>query len=109
MNDSIEAPSYYINGQWYKIESTEQRHCVEQPLSEYIESTLPIMLYDGSSFRIFVYIKINKNGCVSRIRLLNRKSFKGNMKTWKEVKRMLRQVKFRPEIKRVIISGVLSI
>ena len=55
-----------------------------------------MILYDGTSFRFVVSATIGKRGRLKRLSLVNKKSFKGNMWVWKDVKKMLNAVQFKP-------------
>lgn len=39
---------------------------------------------------------IGKEGKIKRLRLVNKKSFKGNMSAWEDVKKLLNAVQFKP-------------
>ena len=58
----MQKPSYIVNGEMYTLKSTENKNAIESGLSSYIEQKLPLMIYDGVSFRLFIKIKISRSG-----------------------------------------------
>lgn len=95
-SDSLQLPSYVLNDSIFTLNSSQNRHLIENALSQYIEHNLPIMRYDGTSFRFLVTIKINKSGVVKKIRLLNKQSFADNIVAWNDVKKIILTIKFNP-------------
>lgn len=95
-SDSLQLPSYVLNDSIFTLNSSQNRHLIEKALSQYIEHNLPIMRYDGTSFRFLVTIKINKSGVVKKIRLLNKQSFADNIVAWNDVKKIILIIKFNP-------------
>ena len=92
----VQGPCYVVDGKTYAFVSSTSKQAVEKELSEYIARNLPIIRYDNSSFRFVVSATIGKEGKIKRLRLVNKKSFKGNMWVWKDVKKMLNAVQFKP-------------
>ena len=92
----VQGPCYVVDGRTYAFVSSTSKQAVEKELSEYIARNLPIIRYDNSSFRFVVTATIGKEGAIKRLRLVNKKSFKGNMWVWKDVKKMLNAVQFKP-------------
>ena len=92
----VQGPSYVVDGRTYAFVSSTSKQAVEQELSEYIARNLPIIRYDNSSFRFVVSATIGKEGKIKRLSLVNKKSFKGSMWVWKDVKKMLNAVQFKP-------------
>ena len=92
----VQGPCYVVDGRTYAFVSSTSNQVVEKELSEYIARNLPIIRYDNSSFRFVVSATIGKEGKIKRLRLVNKKSFKGNMWVWKDVKKMLNAVQFKP-------------
>lgn len=92
----VQGPCYVVDGKTYAFVSSTSKQAVEKELSEYIARNLPIIRYDNSSFRFVVSATIGKEGEIKRLRLVNKKSFKGNMWVWKDVKKMLNAVQFKP-------------
>ena len=92
----VQGPCYVVDGKTYAFVSSTSKQAVEQELSEYIARNLPIIRYDNSSFRFVVSATIGKWGRLKRLSLVNKKSFKGNMWVWKDVKKMLNAVQFKP-------------
>ena len=92
----MQGPCYIVDGKTYAFVSSTSKQTVEKELSEYIARNLPIIRYDNSSFRFVVSATIGKEGEIKRLRLVNKKSFKGNMWVWKDVKKMLNAVQFKP-------------
>ena len=92
----MQGPCYVVDGRTYAFVSSTSKQAVEEELSEYIARNLPIIRYDNSSFRFVVSATIGKEGKIKRLRLVNKKSFKGNMWVWKDVKKMLNAVQFKP-------------
>ena len=89
-------PCYVVDGKTYAFVSSTNEPGIEKELSEHIAQNLPMILYDGTSFRFVVSATIGKRGRLKRVRLVNKKSFKGNMWVWKDVKKMLNAVQFKP-------------
>ena len=92
----VQGPCYVVDGKTYAFVSSTSKQAVEQELSEYIARNLPIIRYDNSSFRFVVSATIGKEGKIKRLRLVNKKSFKGNMSAWEDVKKLLNAVQFKP-------------
>ena len=92
----VQGPSYVVDGKTYAFVSSTSKQAVEKELSEYIARNLPIIRYDNSSFRFVVSATIGKEGKIKRLRLVNKKSFKGNMSAWEDVKKLLNAVQFKP-------------
>ena len=92
----VQGPCYVVDGRTYAFVSSTSKQAVEKELSEYIARNLPIIQYDNSCFRFVVSATIGKEGEIKRLRLVNKKSFKGNMWVWKDVKKMLNAVQFKP-------------
>ena len=92
----VQGPCYVVDGRTYAFVSSTSKQAVEQELSEYIARNLPIIRYDNSSFRFVVSATIGKEGEIKRLRLVNKKSFKGNMSAWEDVKKLLNAVLFKP-------------
>ena len=92
----VQGPCYVVDGRTYAFVSSTSKQAVEQELSEYIARNLPIIRYDNSSFRFVVSATIGKEGKIKRLRLVNKKSFKGNMSAWEDVKKLLNAVQFKP-------------
>ena len=92
----VQGPSYVVDGRTYAFVSSTSKQAVEKELSEYITRNLPIIRYDNSSFRFVVSATIGKEGEIKRLRLVNKKSFKGNMSAWEDVKKLLNAVQFKP-------------
>ena len=92
----VQGPCYVVDGKTYAFVSSTSKQAVEQELSEYIARNLPIIRYDNSSFRFVVSATIGKEGEIKRLRLVNKKSFKGNMSAWEDVKKLLNAVQFKP-------------
>ena len=97
----VQGPCYVVDGKTYAFVSSTSKQTVEKELSEYIARNLPIIRYDNSSFRFVVSATIGKEGEIKRLRLVNKKSFKGNMSAWEDVKKLLNAVQFKP----VMYSG----
>lgn len=94
----VQGPCYVVDGRTYAFVSSTSKQAVEQELSEYIARNLPIIRYDNSSFRFVVTATIGKEGEIKRLRLVNKKSFKGNMSAWEDVKKLLNAVQFKPVV-----------
>ena len=94
----VQGPCYVVDGRTYAFVSSTSKQAVEQELSEYIARNLPIIRYDNSSFRFVVSATIGKEGEIKRLRLVNKKSFKGNMSAWEDVKKLLNAVQFKPVV-----------
>ena len=92
----VQGPCYVVDGKTYAFVSSTNEPVIEKELSEHIAQNLPLILYDGTSFRFVVSATIGKRGRLKRVRLVNKKSFKGSMWVWKDVKRMLNAVQFKP-------------
>jgi hypothetical protein len=92
----VQGPCYVVDGKTYAFVSSTSKQAVEQELSEYIARNLPIVRYDNSSFRFVVSATIGKEGKIKRLRLVNKKSFKGNMSAWEDVKKLPNAVQFKP-------------
>ena len=92
----VQGPSYVVDGRTYAFVSSTSKQAVEKELGEYITRNLPIIRYDNSSFRFVVSATIGKEGKIKRLRLVNKKSFKGNMSAWEDVKKLLNAVQFKP-------------
>ena len=92
----VQGPCYIVDGKTYAFVSSTNAPVIEKDLSEHIARNLPMILYDGTSFRFVVSATIGKRGRLKRLRLVNKKSFKGNMWVWKDVKKMLNAVQFKP-------------
>ena len=92
----VQGPCYVVDGKTYAFVSSTSKQTVEKELSEYIARNLPIIRYDNSSFRFVVSATIGKEGAIKRLRLVNKKSFKGNMSAWEDVKKLLNAVQFKP-------------
>ena len=92
----VQGPCYVVDGKTYAFVSSTSKQAVEKELSEYITRNLPIIRYDNSSFRFVVSATIGKEGKIKRLRLVNKKSFKGNMSAWEDVKKLLNAVQFKP-------------
>lgn len=92
----VQGPCYVVDGRTYAFVSSTSKQAVEKELSEYIARNLPIIQYDNSSFRFVVSATIGKEGEIKRLRLVNKKSFKGNMSAWEDVKKLLNAVQFKP-------------
>ena len=92
----VQGPCYVVDGRTYAFVSSTSKQAVEKELSEYIARNLPIIRYDNSSFRFVVSATIGKEGKIKRLRLVNKKSFKGNMSAWEDVKELLNAVQFKP-------------
>lgn len=92
----VQGPCYVVDGKTYAFVSSTNEPGIEKELSEHIARNLPMILYDGTSFRFVVSATIGKRGRLKRVRLVNKKSFKGNMWVWKDVKKMLNAVQFKP-------------
>ena len=92
----VQGPCYVVDGRTYAFVSSTSKQVVEKELSEYIARNLPIIRYDNSSFRFVVSATIGKEGKIKRLRLVNKKSFKGNMSAWEDVKKLLNAVQFKP-------------
>ncbi len=92
----VQGPCYVVDGKTYAFVSSTSKQAVEKELSEYIARNLPIIRYDNSSFRFVVSATIGKEGKIKRLRLVNKKSFKGNMSAWEDVKKLLNAVQFKP-------------
>ena len=92
----VQGPCYVVDGKTYAFVSSTSKQVVEKELSEYIARNLPIIRYDNSSFRFVVSATIGKEGEIKRLRLVNKKSFKGNMSAWEDVKKLLNAVQFKP-------------
>lgn len=92
----VQGPCYVVDGRTYAFVSSTSKQAVEKELSEYIARNLPIIRYDNSSFRFVVSATIGKEGKIKRLRLVNKKSFKGNMSAWEDVKKLLNAVQFKP-------------
>ena len=94
----VQGPCYVVDGRTYAFVSSTSKQAVEKELSEYIARNLPIIRYDNSSFRFVVSATIGKEGEIKRLRLVNKKSFKGNMSAWEDVKKLLNAVQFKPVV-----------
>ncbi len=94
----VQGPCYVVDGKTYAFVSSTSKQAVEKELSEYIARNLPIIRYDNSSFRFVVSATIGKEGEIKRLRLVNKKSFKGNMSAWEDVKKLLNAVQFNPVV-----------
>ena len=94
----VQGPCYVVDGRTYAFVSSTSKQVVEKELSEYITRNLPIIRYDNSSFRFVVSATIGKEGEIKRLRLVNKKSFKGNMSAWEDVKNLLNAVQFKPVV-----------
>lgn len=94
----VQGPCYVVDGRTYAFVSSTSKQAVEKELSEYIARNLPIIRYDNSSFRFVVSATIGKEGKIKRLRLVNKKSFKGNMSAWEDVKKLLNAVQFKPVV-----------
>ena len=92
----VQVPCYVVDGRTYAFVSSTSKQVVEKELSEYIARNLPIIRYDNSSFRFVVSATIGKEGAIKRLRLVNKKSFKGNMSAWEDVRKLLNAVQFKP-------------
>jgi len=92
----VQGPCYVVDGKTYAFVSSTNEPVIEKELSEHIARNLPMILYDGTSFRFVVSATIGKRGRLKRLSLVNKKSFKGNMWVWKDVKKMLNAVQFKP-------------
>ena len=92
----VQGPCYVVDGKTYAFVSSTSKQAVEKELSEYIARNLPIIRYDNSCFRFVVSATIGKEGAIKRLRLVNKKSFKGNMSAWEDVKKLLNAVQFKP-------------
>ena len=93
----VKEPCYVVDGKnFMPFVSSTNEPGIEKELSEHIAQNLPMILYDGTSFRFVVSATIGKRGRLKRLRLVNKKSFKGNMWVWKDVKKMLNAVQFKP-------------
>lgn len=92
----VQEPCYVVDGKTYAFVSSTNEPVIEKELSEHIARNLPMILYDGTSFRFVVSATIGKRGRLKRLSLVNKKSFKGNMWVWKDVKKMLNAVQFKP-------------
>ncbi len=92
----VQGPSYVVDGRTYAFVSSTSKQAVEKELGEYITRNLPIIRYDNSSFRFVVSATIGKEGKIKRLRLVNKKNFKGNMSAWEDVKKLLNAVQFKP-------------
>ena len=92
----VQGPCYVVDGKTYAFVSSTSKQAVEQELSEYIARNLPIVRYDNSSFRFVVSATIGKEGKIKRLWLVNKKSFKGNMSAWEDVKKLPNAVQFKP-------------
>ena len=94
----VQGPCYVVDGKTYAFVSSTSKQAVEKELSEYIARNLPIIRYDNSCFRFVVSATIDKEGAIKRLRLVNKKSFKGNMSAWEDVKKLLNAVQFNPVV-----------
>lgn len=94
----VQGPCYVVDGKTYAFVSSTSKQAVEKELSEYIARNLPIIRYDNSCFRFVVSATIGKEGAIKRLRLVNKKSFKGNMSAWEDVKKLLNAVQFNPVV-----------
>ena len=94
----VQGPCYVVDGRTYAFVSSTSKQAVEKELSEYIARNLPIIRYDNSCFRFVVSATIGKEGEIKRLRLVNKKSFKGNMSAWEDVKKLLNAVQFKPVV-----------
>jgi hypothetical protein len=92
----VQGPCYVVDGKTYAFVSSTNEPVIEKELSEHIAQNLPMILYDGTSFRFVVSATIGKRGRLKRLSLVNKKSFKGSMWVWKDVKKMLNAVQFKP-------------
>ena len=92
----MQGPCYIVDGKTYAFVSSTSEQAVEKELSEYIARNLPIIRYDNSCFRFVVSATIGKDGEIKRLRLVNKKSFGGNMSVWEDVKKILNVVQFKP-------------
>ena len=92
----MQGPCYIVDGKTYAFVSSTSEQAVEKELSEYIARNLPIIQYDNTFSRFVVSGKIGKKGKIKRLRLVNKKSFKGNMFVWEDVKKILNAVQFKP-------------
>lgn len=86
----------FVDGKTYAFVSSTSEQAVEKELSEYIARNLPIIQYDNTFFRFVMSGTIGKKGKIKRLRLVNKKSFKGNMFVWEDVKKILNAVQFKP-------------
>ena len=94
----VQGPCYVVDGRTYAFVSSTSKQTGEKELSEYIARNLPIIRYDNSCFRFVVSATIGKEGAIKRLRLVNKKSFKGNMSAWEDVKKLLNAVLFKPVV-----------
>ena len=94
--DNMQKPSYIVNGQMYSLKSTENKNVIESGLSLYIEQKLPLMIYDGVSFRFFIKMKISRSGKIKKIKLLNKEILFNNKKVWNNIKSIMESVRFSP-------------
>ena len=94
--DNMQKPSYIVNGQMYSLKSTENKNVIESGLSLYIEQKLPLMIYDGVSFRFFIKMKISRSGKIKKIKLLNKEILFNNKKVWNDIKSIMESVRFSP-------------
>ena len=92
----VQGPCYVVDGKTYAFVSSTNEPVIEKELSEHIARNLPMILYDGTSFRFVVSATIGKRGRLKRLSLVNKKSFKGNMSAWEDVKKLLNAVQFKP-------------
>lgn len=92
----VQGPCYVVDGRTYAFVSSTNEPVIEKELSEHIARNLPMILYDGTSFRFVVSATVGKRGRLKRLSLVSKKSFKGNMWVWKDVKKMLNAVQFKP-------------
>ena len=92
----VQGPCYVVDGKTYAFVSSTNEPVIEKELSEHIAQNLPMILYDGTSFRFVVSATIGKRGRLKRLSLVNKKSFKGNMSAWEDVKKLLNAVQFKP-------------
>ena len=92
----MQKPSYIVNGQMYSLKSTENKNVIESGLSLYIEQKLPLMIYDGVSFRFFIKMKISRSGKIKKIKLLNKEILFNNKKVWNDIKSIMESVRFSP-------------
>ena len=94
--DNMQKPSYIVNGQMYSLKSTENKNVIESGLSLYIEQKLPLMIYDGVSFRFFIKMKISRSGKIKKIKLLNKEILFNNKKVWNNIKSIMESIRFSP-------------
>ena len=71
----VKEPCYVVDGKIYAFVSSTNEPGIEKELSEHIAQNLPMILYDGTSFRFVESATIGKRGPLKRRRLVNKKSF----------------------------------